>query len=202
MITEFQYAAMHRRVFRDSLGFDGFNSDVVEIPNGDGKRDDGKIYAHIGIRYLHHAILGPAFRDAHAQAVGIAVELGIPPKYWPSMETSVLRILEYPPCIGSHKHTDFSLFTLNLYRNIQYVETEKVLNSHMMLNRFNAHSGEILEMIQPDLPAMPHEVIPHPSSHQFSAVYFALPPADVELPNGKICGEWVEERKARSRASK
>lgn len=76
------------------------------------------------------------------------------------------------------------------------------------------HFGELLQEIDPSCyVATPHEVqatreLPSQAKvgsgeangpWQYSVVYFAMPPADSHLPSGMTVGEWVKERKDRSR---
>lgn len=82
------YAALHAAVFRPD--YPGYKPDVVEAPNGDGKLDVRKRYAHVATKYLDawtpanlrdaalKMFLGEAFRDAYDHAWIVAERLGVP----------------------------------------------------------------------------------------------------------------------------
>lgn len=165
-----------------------------EIPNGDGKVDAGKRYRHVALKYLaQDADSARAIRlnifllRAHSEAQRVAEALGVPSAFWPCLEASALRVLEYPPGVGGHRHTDFDLFALNLWRDPQLHGWPPY------------HLGEIAELIGLGAPH-PHEVPAHPCS-QRSLVYFALPKHEAVLPSGATVGEWLAERYGRSRTS-
>jgi len=181
-----------------SPGFIGFKEDVNESPNGDGKIDFGKQYSHLSREVVQDLLsldyeFAPLFanflNDLHEQALWVAKDLNIPEQYLPDANASVLRALRYPPGTTSHKHTDFDMFTINVYRNM----TNPGLPTGMKV-----HYGEVLEMIDPSYEATEHYVCPCPLE-QRSMVYFVSPPLDVVLPNGEVMKDWLFERKNRSR---
>ena len=162
---------------------------------------------------------------AHDLAVQVAVTLGIPPRYWPDYHQGCLRVLEYSPTATTAPHTDFNLFTLMVYRNkadcFKYMPSDKLdaslghatyfanyklsekskqLSKKARELNFQLHLGELLEEIQPDCYlADKHQVVASGDQHQYSIVYFAVPPENAVLSSGKTVGKWLEERKARSR---
>lgn len=162
---------------------------------------------------------------AHDLAVQVAVTLGIPPRYWPDYNQGCLRVLEYSPTATTAPHTDFDLFTLMVYRNqsdhFKYMQSDKLnaslghaayftnyklaekskqLSKKARELNFQLHLGELLEEIQPDCYlADKHQVTASGDQHQYSIVYFAVPPEHAVLPSGKTVGKWLEERRTRSR---
>lgn len=123
-------------VFRtDAAGrptYPGYKPSVVEAPNGDGKLDRDKRYAHVATKYLnawgsparmspldaeHWWFLKLKLNRCHAEAVRVHAALGLPDEWRPDLDASALRILEYPPGATSARHTDFDLFTLVAYRD-------------------------------------------------------------------------------------
>jgi hypothetical protein len=119
------------------------------------------------------------------RASEIAVERGWP---LPSPQDSTLRILDYPRGAGSAEHTDFDLFTLNAFRNC----------SNVGLPKGEVHEGELLRELCLAKP-VEHAVARQYGRHQYGIVFFAMPPLDLVLPSGLTVGQWLDERKARSR---
>ncbi len=198
MFTAADYQTLSAIVFRDDYPGNATARGVVEAPNGDGARDDGKRYSHVACKYLphpedftfHHHVLFAYLRIAYNRAVAAAERLGVPSAMMPSFEHGALRVLEYPAGAGSAVHTDFDLFTLNLYRN---VENYGLGPFHMPV-----HMGELGTAIGLG-PAWPHFVAPL-DVPQRSIVYFAIPDHAAVLPGGGgTVGEWIKERIARSR---
>jgi hypothetical protein len=194
LFTADDYEHMHQLVFMPD--YPGYRPNVVESPNGDGKQDVEKRYAHIAVKYLdqyrngwNRSWLLDYLHRAHQRALVVATELGVPEAYLPSLEYGALRVLEYPPNTGSHLHTDFDLFTLNLYRD--------VFNPGLGVVPMAIHMGEIGELVGLGN-AFPHKVMPV-SEPQRSIVYFAIPDHDAVLPGGLTVGQWISERVARSR---
>lgn len=199
LFTKNDYDALAAIVFRPEYPGNATARGVVEAPNGDGKLDAQKRYAHVAVKYLRQ--MGDAgmtwgqqirlmgFLDrAHDEAVRVARHSGlIPEAYMPSYEHGALRVLEYPVGVGGEPHTDFDLFTLNLYRDV----------SNPGLPPDLVHMGEIGELVGCG-PATPHRVDPLPTP-QHSIVYFAIPDHAAVLPTGVTVGEWIAERIARSR---
>ncbi len=213
-----EYSLLHR------LAFDprnkGYDPKKFEAPNGDGKIDYAKRYAHIARKYIEKMPLAAKdetqlmrqfLNHAHGVALGIAIELGIPQQYMPDIEDGTLRVLEYDHTAGSEPHKDFDLFSVMCYRNLpdffEYVhETEEDWKQAGVLQRaqkYNEqiHFGEIMELICPSTKANKHKVRPtlQPGIHQYSVVYFAMPKLSAVLPSGETVETWLEPRKNRSR---
>lgn len=217
MFTALDYIELY------DLAFDprnpGYKPFSLESPNGDGKFDWDKRYAHVAMKYLGSDectfeeeeinVLEGYLDDCMDVAMEVAVTLGIPRDFWPDKRYSALRILEYKPGAISNPHTDFDLFTLMMYRNIQdnfkysvfaqpshsfyMLESAKHINSQI-------HFGELLEAINPTYNATPHEVVADRNNRiQYSAVFFAIPDHNSILPSGDTVGEWIDERISRSR---
>ena len=226
MFTARDYAIISGIVFQKN--YPGYRSKVIESPDGDGKWDDKKRYAHVAEKYLkdYDNPMAPDGREAQAdclrhylrlaneKAIEVAVELGVPKELWPVEKYGALRVLEYPPGSVTHPHYDFDLFTLMCYRNIhhlfQYLDKNDLnageLGPPRDLVRANElsqqiHFGQILELqMKGAYKATRHQVIADPEQRtQYSIVYFAIPDWDVELKDGQTVGEWLEERLARSR---
>ena len=181
--------------------FTGYTPAVAEAPNGDGRVDVQKRYAHLNLRTidsveaaLYRLRLEDLFNQCMQEAFKFAEAMNISEMYWSSAEDSTLRLLEYPPGSTSAEHTDFDLFTINVYR------------SHPGLlhpGGVRVHFGELAEIISGGwLKATSHHVGAHPTQTQRSAVFFAMPPLDAVLPTGATVREWLTERKARSRVAK
>lgn len=213
--TREDYDALHSLVFRDS--YPGYKPEVVELPNGDGKADVSKRYAHVALKYLPppesrdskarelFVYLAQAFEAAEdaASAMGFQVPL--------DLRACALRVLEYPPGAGSELHTDFDLFTITLFRepqrNVRWMHEASVTPSPR--ESYSMHIGELGEMFGLG-PATPHWVEPS-DQVQRSIVFFALPNHDMVLPGYELAcepesprtvGDWLAERMARSRMYK
>jgi len=218
LFSQEEYARLHSIVFRDD--YPGYKPSVREAPNGDGKIDATKRYAHVALKYLHKAGACTSFDDwcflfrclsrAHREAERVAVKLGVPEQYLPHEMDATLRVLEYPPGAGSELHTDFDLFTLLCYRNTMPGDDSPLIfmcnegeqeNSRewRKLQRTSPgmHLGEIGELVGLGK-ATPHYVLPeHETQH--SIVYFAIPDHAAVLPSQVTVGDWIKERIARSR---
>lgn len=214
MFTASTYRQLHGVVFNEAERWPGYRPEVVELPNGDGRADMQKRYAHIkhehfdqarpGNQYAYHA-----FQSAYWRACDVAIRLGIPRQFWPVAQACALRVLEYPPGVGGERHTDFDLFTLNLYRSdggaCMHAETP-VRRDHRDVPK-GVHLGEIYDLIfpptvtDPELCATSHQIVPSDVA-QYSIVFFALPSPAAVLPGGLKVGDWLAERYARSRAYK
>lgn len=126
LFTASEYAHLHSLVFRDD--YPGYKPNIVESPNGDGKKDTEKRYAHVSEKYLTSALLPPTdatiiflnqcLDRAHDLAMQVAITIGVPREFWPVRKYSALRVLEYNSEAITNEHTDFDLFTLMCYRNI------------------------------------------------------------------------------------
>jgi hypothetical protein len=155
MFTASDYAILHNLVFQSD--YPGYKPNVVESPNGDGKLDDLKRYAHVAEKYLlrtsgdsdgltigacgkspyaRNKILREYLETAHSKSLEVAVSIGIPPQFWPSKKYSALRVLEYGPYSVTNPHTDFDLFTLMCYRNLpeyfKYCDGDGNLNTGLL----------------------------------------------------------------------
>jgi hypothetical protein len=206
LFSKEDYDRMHSLVFVD--GYSGYKPTVAEIPNGDGKVDNDKKYAHIATKYLvtdqQKADLMPYLDKAFNLARAAADLARVPAAFRPVKEFCALRILDYPIGAGSEKHTDFDLFTLMCYRNqpemfkTYDVEPVTLAMSRIKLLDKQAHLGELAEILRLG-PATPHEVLPSTTDRQYSIVFFAIPDHDAVLPTGQKVGDWIAERIARSR---
>lgn len=203
IFTAFDYAALAALVFRPDYPGNATARGVVEAPNGDpAARDTQKRYAHVADKYLQgwdeqgdlwsgrRRYLETMLERASAAAWRAARDLGVPEVFWPSFQHGALRVLEYPANVGaSAVHTDFDLFTLNLYRSVP--------NPGLGDPPEPYHIGEISELVGLG-PARPHHVDPLPVA-QYSLVYFAIPDHAAVLPSGETVGNWIAERIKRSR---
>lgn len=208
------YDQLHAIVF--SGDYPGYRPEVRELPNGDGRVDADKRYAHIASKYLAKyrwgiecAILQSALDEAHDLSIEVARALDVPPAFWPVREYSALRVLEYPAGAISNVHTDFDLFTLMMHRShpIRFVahdmqpgyDNTQGGEALFQARRINhqLHLGELAEQVGVGR-ATPHEVVAC-DEVQRSIVYFAIPDHFAVLPSGLTVGEWLAERMSRSR---
>jgi isopenicillin N synthase-like dioxygenase len=215
MFTQFDYEDLHQLVFRDNYA--GYKSAVKEIPNGDGRVDADKKYAHVALKYLTDENWATRERlvwylkRAHAVAEQVAALIELPKEFWPDIRYGALRVLDYPPGAVSNKHLDFDLYTLMLFRDqpdrfqAEKVDAPVLVKIHTLNPQ--AHLGELGTEIGLG-PATPHEVLAS-ETRQRSIVYFAIPDHDSVLPAGgsgpnprpepiKV-RDWLNERMARSR---
>jgi hypothetical protein len=228
LFTASDYATIHSLVFRDN--YPGYKPNVIESPNGDGKLDTEKRYAHVAEKYLNKdiadyprdSVLSAYLDKAHTLALEVAISIGVPKPFWPDKRYSTLRVLEYGPTAVTHPHKDFDLFTLSCYRNLpeyfKYTDlvngkttyddfatlkrSSKLLKTAQELNS-QIHFGEILEVIDnKTFKANPHEVVASGGAWQYSIVYFAVPNHDAKLGSGLTVKEWLDERLSRSRYEK
>ncbi len=209
MFTSDDYEALHKLVFRPD--YPGYKPTVVEIPNGDGRADTEKRFAHVAPKYFanewQEAALMPYLRKAHDVAEGVADFMSMPDAFRPDIRYGALRILDYPPGAVSNKHKDFDLFTLMMFRDQpdRFAADEVYAPTLKRIQRINeqAHIGELGQEIGLGL-ATPHEVLPS-ATRQRSIVYFAIPDHDTMLPvsdrwpTGVTVRDWLNERMARSR---
>lgn len=214
MFTASTYRQLHRVVFNETDRWTGYRPEVVELPNGDGRADMQKRYAHIKHEHFDQARVGNAcayhaFQSAYVRACDVAIRLGIPSQYWPDRKACALRVLEYPPGVGGERHTDFDLFTLNLYRSDggACMREEAPVGRDYRDVPKGVHLGELYDLIFPPTVtdptpcATPHQIAPSVVA-QYSIVFFALPSPEAVLPSGLKVGDWLAERYARSRAYK
>lgn len=191
------FEILYQQMFTPS--FAGYTPAIAEAPNGDGKVDVQKRYAHLNRRTLPSVsdplardALGAFFDGCMAQARAAAAEMGIPQAFVPSAEDSTLRLLEYPSGATSSEHTDFDLFTINLYRS----------HGELIVPKMAVHYGELAELATIGrLKAVSHHVKAHPTQTQRSAVFFVMPSLNATLPSGITVKEWLADRKTRSRVS-
>lgn len=204
IFSQVDYETLHLLVFHE--GYSGYKPSVIEIPNGDGKADSEKRYAHVGIKYLQTVdqwrTLKPYLEFAHAKAEEVGRALKLPPEFMPRIEYGALRILDYPPGAISNEHEDFDLFTLMCYRDQPdwFVTAPEVPTATLsIMRRYNeqAHLGQLGTEICLG-PATPHQVLAS-ETRQHSIVYFAIPDHDSILPNLMTVREWLNLRMARSR---
>lgn len=186
-------------------GYTGYRPNVSEIPNGDGKVDATKRYLHVAPKYNPPESSRRIYARAFTAACHVAEALGLPPELRPSVNACALRVLEYPPGAGSERHTDFDMFTLNLWRSepVPGMEARDVAG-------YSVHLGELAELFGVGK-AEPHEV-PALDRAQYSMVFFALPDPSVMLPGPVFTGDsvvkymsvgqWLAERMSRSRVYK
>ncbi len=217
------YDRLAEIVFRlDAEGkptYPGYHPEVLELPNGDGKVDAQKRYAHVATKYLRNWHNGDgdtlyyAYSDAWHLALDVSKVLQVPDRFRPALHHGALRILEYPVGATSNLHTDFDLFTIMIYRDqpecfISYdtashkcppSEQDVRLGEARKLNA-QLHIGELGELVGLG-PATPHEVIASGKT-QHAIVYFAIPDHAAVLPSGQTVGEWLTERMSRSRTYK
>lgn len=205
LFTTDDYTRLHALVFRGD--FPGYRPEVVEAPNGDATaRDTGKRYAHIATKYLdqykdgwNRSVLLEALWRAHNRATNVAEALGVPEAFMPSFEAGALRVLEYPPGMGSAAHTDVGLLTLNLYRDqpecLRTYDPE--LKSWMVSGVPEYHLGRLARETGVG-PAAPHDVIGSATA-QHSLVYFAVPDHEAILPSGQRLGTWLDAEMAKMR---
>jgi hypothetical protein len=221
MFDQGAFELLHSLVFRGD--YPGYKPEVIEIPNGDGKADAEKRYAHISLKNLaqwgtgaERMIMLRALYLAHSVAEQVADELAVPQAFRPDVRYGALRVLEYPVGAISNRHEDFDLFTLHCYRshpdnfeiheaevasNLKAVERALRLGNARGLNP-GVHIGQLGEVVGLG-PASPHEVTAT-NEVQHSIVYFAIPDWDAKLPgfdpNERMTVKsWLNERMARSR---
>src|SRR5665213_1284130 len=203
MFTENDYKELHGLVFRDD--YSGYKPTVLEIPGGDGKVDAEKRYAHVATKYFTTAQqrvdLMPFLLKAHGTATEIARAIHMPSEFYPQLDVSSLRVLEYPPGAISNEHCDFDLFTLMLYRDQADRFVSKDLGNQTLryIRHYNlqAHMGELGTEIGLG-EATPHSVLPS-ETPQHSIVYFAIPAWGARLPSGVLVKDWLNSRMQRSR---
>jgi len=212
IFSKAEFDELRRVVFATDLDgrplYPGYRPQIAEAPNGDGKVDRDKRYAHVALKYLQagNQTLVSALNRCHTEALRVHRELGLPAAWAPAVETSALRILEYPPGATSARHTDFDLFTLLAHRDPfpgGLVRHGAGLDADQF--SIGMHFGELYELGGFGR-ATPHEV-EATSGWQYSAVYFALPRHDLVLPDGRKVGPQTEpgtylhERISRSRVA-
>lgn len=170
--------------------YKGYKPDTRESPNSDGKIDHGKRYLHVAPKYEPPSFAISILAAAHYEACRVAEEIGVPAAFYPRVENGTLRVLEYPAGAGTEEHTDFDLFTLNLWRSTPNDhEQEEVVTldgggkwwTHGA-PRF--HMGRIGSMLGLG-PAVRHRV-PARDYPQRALVYFAMPANAAVFPAGSV----------------
>jgi hypothetical protein len=204
MFSKEEYDRLNELVFVPD--YSGYKPEVKEIPNGDGKVDADKRYAHVAPKYFktdaQRELLMPYLEKAFQMALAAAALAKIPKAYMPDIRYGALRVLSYPAGAVSNKHEDFDLFTLMMYRDqpdrfvADEVPDTKAIERIRLLNK-QAHLGQLGELIGLGQ-ATPHEVLAS-ETRQHSIVYFAIPDHDAVLPTGQTVRDWLNDRMQRSR---
>jgi len=208
-LTKSDYDRIHTYGFSEDNP--GYKPEVIESPNGDEKWDEKKKYAHIAPKYLTpHSVTADAdevwkvYNEARKESDRICEALDIPKEFWGG-DDSTLRILDYPPGATTAPHTDFDLFTICLYRDdmkaFKYLSGsgDSLLYKARKISP-GLHFGELMTEVN-GATATKHEVL-GTTNRQCSAVFFVVPDHKAKLPSGITVGEWMEERKSRSRKTK
>lgn len=205
MFTKAQYETLHALVFAPD--YKGYQPTVQEIPNGDGKVDATKRYAHVAPKYFgdrwQAAALMPYLIEAHKMAVLAAWQMKIPKEFMPDIRYGALRVLDYPPGAVSNEHEDFDLFTLMLYRDqpacfIAHDQDDPPVAVRRLREvNAQAHLGQLGQEIALGA-ATRHSVLASDTT-QHSIVYFAIPNWESRLPGGLLVKDWLNERMQRSR---
>jgi hypothetical protein len=209
------YRVLHDLVFRGD--YPGYRPEVREAPAGDGRVDFDKRYAHIATKYLYppgrepwgtaaeRGVLLDALLAAHREAYDVALALGVRNPYRPNLYYGALRVLEYAPGVGSHEHTDPSLFTTSLYRDQPdmlvraYHEDDEDKIEALDAVSQGLHIGRLGELVGLG-DATPHWVVDGGATAQHSMVYFAIPHHAAPLPgSGESVGAWIEREIAKMR---
>lgn len=192
--TEEEYNDIYQLTFAAS-DYAGYRPEVQESPNGDGNWDKAKRYAHIATKYNPGPELMRYYSQAFEEACRVSKQLGIPCRLMPDWHSCCMRILDYPPGAGSAEHTDFDLFTIQLYREHPegFVRTGTVDQEDESISS-GIHFGEMAEVAN-FRKAMSHYVKPL-NVRQRSIVFFVLPNPEASLIT---VGEWLTERYTRSR---
>lgn len=197
MFTKEEYDFIAGKVFNSN--YNGYRPTVKEIPNGDGKVDNDKRFAHIAEKYNPDDELLIYLEKGHQLALLVAEALKVPKQFMPVRQYSALRVLEYPVGSITNEHEDFDLFTLMLYRDQpdKFVYHWHDMPSNVKTLNTQCHLGQIASEIGLG-PAVKHSVLPSDKT-QYSIVYFAIPDHKEILPSGISVGNWLEERLSRSR---
>lgn len=192
--TEEEYQHIYDLTF-NAEGYAGYRPTVQEAPNGDGNWDEEKKYAHVATKYSPCADLMLYYGRAFEEACEVCRKLEFPSHLWPSWSNSCMRILDYPPGASSAEHTDFDLFTIQLFRDQPdgFIRSGTVDQADESIST-GIHFGEMAE-VAGLRKAMPHYV-KGLDVRQRSIVFFVIPPPDSALVT---VGAWLDERYSRSR---
>lgn len=195
------YQNLYQIVFAED--YPGFKKNQYDVPHGDGRVDYGKRHAHVSMNYLREVMARTdptsagtvsyaldQLLGAHTRALLCGRELGVPAEFLPSLEYSALRVLYYPPGVGSHLHQDSDLFTLILYRDQpeKFKAQDEELPKGAMCGRYRLHLGHLGEML--GLGEAVHHAVDPSNTAQHSIVYAAMPDFAAVLPSGQTVGEW------------
>lgn len=167
-------------------------------------------YSHVAAKYLNddksmstqqRGSLMSLLQDLTNISRRYAVEWGIPKEFWPTVEDSTLRVLEYRPGAVIAPHYDFNLFTVNLWRSAPEAYRYKSRwqdsnNGDIYIPEI--HHGEIWQLIDKHREPTLHWTAESLKT-QYSVVFFAMPPLAAQLPDGRSVSEWLNDRKERSR---
>ncbi len=184
-----------------SPSWPGYKPEVKEIPDGKGVADELKRYSHVATKYLDAVpedqpsewlLAELVFNQCFDMAQAHNVEFQRKVPGWPDLDRDecCLRMLEYPAGVGGEAHTDFDLFTVNIWRTHSWPVVP--VDQHV-------HMGEIGELVNHGCVATRHRIMPADAT-QMSLVFFALPSREFILPTGLKVGAWLDERMGRSRA--
>lgn len=106
--------------------YPGYRPNIIEAPQGNDVWDTEKRFSHVAMKYLNNfcdstkcSILTDYLLQATEKSIDIAIDLGVPKRFWPDYRYSNMRILEYPPGAVTAPHEDFDLFTTMLFRNTE-----------------------------------------------------------------------------------
>jgi hypothetical protein len=181
--------------------------------------DEGKRFLHVALKYDPPAWAIPFLARAHFEACRIAERLHVPDAFMPRVENGTLRVLDYPIGAGTAEHTDFDLFTVNLWRSTPSDHEQANPEAIWATGAPEWHVGRIGELVGLGN-ATPHRVPARPYA-QKAIVYFAMPANHAVLPPrvdldrerdllatkeirgtvtvGETVGEWVARVTAKSR---
>lgn len=197
IFDERDYAQLFQLFSRD---YAGHRPEVQEVPNGDGKIDAQKRYLHVALKYDPPEWALHLLARAHFEACRMAEALNVPSEFYPRVADGTLRVLDYPPGAGSEWHTDFDLFTVNLWRDVATGVVIKNEAGHCSRMPLDMHMGEIGELI--GLGTATEHCVTALDRAQHSIVYFSMPDHAAVLRDGVTVREWLKERYARSRVTK
>ena len=93
--TREEYDHIHMLTF-GTPGYAGYRPEVQEAPNGDGKWDETKRYAHIATKYNPCPALMQYYARAFEEASRVCRDLEVPRHLMPDWQSCCMRILDYP----------------------------------------------------------------------------------------------------------
>jgi hypothetical protein len=205
-------------LFGAGQNYAGYKPAEREAPNSDGRVDEGKRHLHVALKYDPPAWAVEYLARAHFEACRIAERIGVPDAFYPRVENGTLRVLEYPAGAGTEEHTDFDLFTVNLWRSTpedhEHYSGNGPKGSWELGVNGAHHVGRIGELVGMGA-ATPHRVPARPYA-QKALVYFAMPAMAARLPGtnvfqppgfsrfdyvkpGPTVREWLDDVYAKSR---